>query len=321
MPDITIASTTDAQEDVNIAAGLPAEGDKPEEQEVDPKDPKESKKESDSETDEPEAEKKSAKPAAASETADDEEEVEEEEEEETEEPEPKGKGKFQKRIDRLTEDKYALQEVNDDLQRRLEELQKNTKSSSKEEPRPARDKFKTDEEFHEALGNWIADKKILEQQTQNAAAEQQAILQETYNTYNAAVTTFKEEHDDYDEVVGSESIRIPTAVQVAVVELGEEGPQMAYYLGQHPEFCKKLMRMTPARAVAEVGRVLGTLTEKEEVVETPAPTRKRSVSGAPAPVKKVAASNTSSTVALDQLPMDEYKRIRREQERARNRRN
>jgi hypothetical protein len=322
MSEIRVASTTDSEEDVNLAAGLPAEGEKPEEEAISEEGEKPSE-EAESEPAKPEDEKKSSKSAAASETA-------KSEEEEDDEKESKGNRGYQKRIDKLTEDKYALRDQNRDLQERLERLEALLPKEQKpvvaqEDAKPARDKFKTDEEFFEALGRWSARDEAKKTEEANRAKASNDELAVVYSNYNEGVRTFKAENPDYNEVVGDSTLEIPTVVQTAIISYENEGPALAYFLAKNPDVVAKLAKMNDVRAVAEIGRIHAKLNpevpeEKQEEKKVVPPQVKKPVARPPAPIKPTRAGATNTATPIDELPYADFVRVRREQEKGRIRR-
>jgi hypothetical protein len=339
--DITIASTTDTQEQVNLAAGLPA-GAKPVEVEagtgvgagkvetppageVDskPKPVEEPPKPAEGEGKAKEGEGKTAEELAA--------EVKAKEEEGKE----KGKGGFQKRIDKLTRRNYALEEQLEEQGRRVEQLLAHLEGKIAAAPvgvapaveagKPTEEQFegKPYSEYIEALSEWKADQRIkaaLDKQTAEATkqAEEQR-TKETFDAYNERVAVAHEKYPDFDEVVNREDVQIPQGVQLVVVEL-ENGPAVAYYLGQHPEICRELCVLSPLAAVARAGVIAATLAaeEAEKGGEVSPPGGKPKVSSsAPPPIKPVGGASTKSAVPLDQLSYPDYRRVREQQEKER----
>lgn len=231
------------------------------------------------------------------------------------EQERRGRGGFTKKIDKLTARNYQLQETNAQLQARLEAIER--RLEGKEAPakptlseKPTPDKFQTYEEYVEALADWKSEQRVakaLEEREQATSKQaEEARTKETFDTYNKRVSEARGKYEDFDEVVGRDDISIPQSVQLAIVEM-DNGPEVAYYLGQHPEEAEKLLELSPIKAVMAVGRIAATLNPSSSP-------EKRPVSGAPTPVKPVGSSSTRSSVALEDLPQREYNRIRNEQE-------
>lgn len=118
---------------------------------------------------------------------------------------------------------------------------------------PQREKFKTDAEFEEAMFDYRYQVRRAKEAASAAQERITAQLKENLESYQSSVADFKAEHDDWDEVV-NQSIPIHESVFLAVMEL-ENGPQVTYYLGKHPDFARELAEMTPLSAAMEVGRL------------------------------------------------------------------
>ncbi len=157
----------------------------------------------------------------------------------------------QRAIDRATRE---LQEKNRKLEDRLAALE--GKKAAVEEPKikaPERKDFNTDAEFDEALFDYRYKLRRAKEGTEQAVERQQAQLKENFENYQSAVAEFKEEHDDWDEVV-NQDLPMHDSVYLAVLEL-ENGPEVTYYLGQHPDYARRLAEMSPLSAAMEVGRL------------------------------------------------------------------
>lgn len=292
MATISIASTTDTQEAVNKAAGIvtePVEQPEPNEEVI-----------------QPESETASESPAAKTEG-----------EQETKGQEQPRKSGWQKRVDKLTKTQYELLEKI----ARLEEENERVKSSATQALKPATEELalplkptpeqfskdgKTYEDYLEALVDWKDKVRSLQAEQANkqqARAEQEKQMKETFDAYNVRVHEFREAHEDFDQVVGQDDIQIPQSVQLAVVEL-ENGPEVAYYLGKNPEVCEELMEMSPLRAVARIGVIASSL----EGGKTPSPAAKTLSSSAPAPIKPVGGAATKSSVRPGDMTLAQYRK-------------
>lgn len=209
-------------------------------------------------------------------------EAETEEQEESKKP-----SRFQRRVERETK------ELRDEVKRLREQL--DGKAKTAEEPKihaPKRDDFKSDAEYEDALFDYRYQMRRAKEEAENAKKTLEAKLQENFNDYRASIADFKEDHDDWDEVV-NDKVPIPESVYYAIVDLGKDGPPVSYHLGQHPEIVSELADMTPYRAAIEIGRLADKLkgTKKAESSVPPKPKPKL-----PEPVKPVSASATSSTL-------------------------
>lgn len=328
----TLASSTDTQEEVNAAAGIePEKKETPKPSSADDK----SKTGDESETSHPADEKEKSKSAAESGTAEveedeEEEEVEDDEEEEGEEKEEKKeekkseekpkKGGFSKKIDRLTREKSDLARRLEAVERQLEEKNKTTPEKKETtDPEPEAKDFQEHAKFIAALARWNTRQENLRLRAEDQKHELQKSTQESFDTYNKASAEFLKEHDDWVEVVGNPEVKIREAVQVAIIEAGENGPALAYYLGTHPEVADEIFNMKDTQAVKRLGRIEATLfpdsesDDAEEEEKTP-PKKVTPVSKASEPITPVKTSSTKSTKSPDEMTHSEYRAYRDRQQ-------
>jgi len=200
----------------------------------------------------------------------------------------------QRAIDRATRE---LKEENRKLAERLAKLE--GAKPAEPEPKiaiPQRDKFKSDAEFDEAMFDYryqVRRAKEVARQAQETTATQ---LRENFENYQSAVADFREEHDDWDEVV-NQSIPIHESVYLAVMEL-ENGPDVTYYLGKHPDYSRRLAEMSPLSAAMEVGRLSSRLKTGAPEPSATAGNgqRPKPKTRLPEPVRPVTTAAASSTL-------------------------
>jgi hypothetical protein len=311
MSEVTVASTTDTQESVNRAAGL-EEGDRSQVT-GDREDQHQGPEEGDrlQVTGDRDQEERDSEPeAAAAESSD---------------AKPKKAG-VQKRIDTLTRRMYEQQEELDGLRERVnQEVQTPVKGDS----RPIASKFRSYDEYIEALADWKAGQRLQQQKQVELAQAEQERTREVFDHYNEAARAARVKYEDFEEVVGRRDLKIPQAVQVAIIEAGDVGPDIAYYLGKNPELCQELAEMSPMRAIARIGQIEGQVTGKQQIpraarndktagdaVQSSAtsPARTRTMTSAPAPITPVGGGSSKTTVPLGELPYRDYKRLRDREE-------
>jgi hypothetical protein len=231
------------------------------------------------------------------------------------EQEKKGKGGFSKKIDKLTARNYQLQETNAQLQQRLEAIERRlegekapAKPTASDEPKLDDFKNETDpwDSYYKALARYQAKVMLEEREKENAKQNEEHESKQKFDSYNKRVSEARGKYEDFDEVVG-QAIELPETAGLAIVEL-DNGPEVAYFLGQHPEKCQELIEMkSPFKVIQEIGRIADSLNGSTSPEQRP-------VSRAAAPVKPVGSSSTKSSVSLEDLPQREYNRIRNEQE-------
>lgn len=309
MSDLTVASTTDPQSEINKAAGVAEE-----EPKVQPQ----------VEGDEPE------------------------EQESTPEQQSKPKSSYQKRIDKLVKERSTAKQEVEELKARLLKLEQGTnghqqaqpqvEEAPKEEqeaPKPTPDQFATYEEFVEALADWKADQKIKsirtaaaeEEKKKAAEASQKAMM----DAYTGRMDEARERYEDFDDVAFRD-VPIYEGVKAIILQ-HHNGVDLQYHLARNPKIARELMEMPVEMAMARAGAMAEQLgineseeptSQQKEPEETPnAFTPRvavRPASTAPAPIRPVGGSSTKSSVPMDELPYEQYRKMRDQQEKARYRR-
>jgi hypothetical protein len=229
----------------------------------------------------------------------------------------------------------ATRELKDELRRtqdRLAALEKGgapkpaAASAEEKQPElpkaPRREDFKTDAEYDDALFDYRYQMRRAkeEQDTARKRMEQtrqqtEAQLKKNFENYQSQVAAFKEEHDDWDEVVNQSDIPIHESVYLAVQEQ-ENGAQVTYYLGKHPDFARRLSAMSPLSAVMEIGRLAERLKPAAPEPGASGAPKKTPPIVIPEPVRPVSTSATSSTLtAREAASRRDYKAFKAAQRR------
>lgn len=239
-------------------------------------------------------------------------------------PSPRRNRRDRDRWKRLTDNLRTKDLENAQLRGRLEALEQyvqrqaaaETPADTAPSGRPNRADFDDDDDFIEAVADWKADEKIQatlvsERQRTEQAQRQQHVAQ-AQQTYAEREQTTRTRHADYDEVVGGSDVVLSEAATAAILD-SEYGPDVVYYLAQHPEAADTLNRQTTAMGL---GRALGRL---ESVVQTPndtdpPPPPPELPPALPAPIEPLSGSGaTPPTRPLDKVSYKDYKAARLKQ--------
>lgn len=112
----------------------------------------------------------------------------------------------------------------------------------------------------------------------------------------------RDKYADFDAVV-NQPIQINAAIQHAI-QRREAGPELAYYLGKHPQECSRIAALSNADAMVEIGKleaqVLPTATPRPSAPARP-------TTSAPAPLSPVGGHATRSSVPAAKLSYQDYK--------------
>lgn len=266
-------------------------------------------------------------------------------------PEPQGdvqaerkgaKNDVQSRINELTRlrkeaEEFAEDEYNNRLraERRIGELEEAIKTTQPTQPVAAvqaKDELKEPSEadftdigsFTRAWSEYtlkLADRRAAEARNQERAL----MAAEAENAELAKrVAVAKDEFDDFDKVIGaSRNKQIPQHIELAIRE-SEYGPHLAYHLAKNPDDESRILALTPARALLELGKIENQYAARRvKVTSTTETTRQQpqiETTRAPAPVSSIKAEAGSvPSSSSEARNFNEYRRIRQEELR-RNRR-
>jgi len=223
------------------------------------------------------------------------EQEEEQEEEQRRAAQPKPTRK-QRAIERATKElRDQLKLANDRIAALEGKTPRTAEPAVKVPEAPKRDKFKSDAEYEEAMFDYRYQLRRAKETADNQQNAIQARLKENLENYQSSVAEFKEEHDDWDEVV-NQSLPIHETVYLAVMEL-ENGPDVTYYIGKHPDYARRLAEMSPLSAAMEVGRLSTRLkTGAPDPGAAGGGVTRKPKPRLPEPVKPVSTAATSSTL-------------------------
>lgn len=278
-----IASTTDSQEAVNTAAGIGT--------------PQPAATPSEAPAQEPESDGESETP---------EEEPGQEAEEQAQQK--RQESNAQRRINRLTRDKYEALAAKEFAEKQLAAYQQAMQQQRPpQQPQdvpqgePQESQFERYEDYIRALvqyGNAQMYNAIQREQQQRVQQYQQTQQQAEWQT---RVQNYRTEAADFDEVLESvEHIQLSHALQQAILE-HEHGPKLAYELAKDPKTLERISRLSPASAVRELGKFEASLNGN---------TRPPAISKAPPPISPVGQGSARSTKNPEEMSFQEFKRWR-----------
>ena len=199
---------------------------------------------------------------------------------------PKG---VQKRIDRLTRERYRLQGELEAMRRQPPQPAVQAQPERSQDGTPKPEQFASYEQYLEAKAEWLeakvewkAEQKVAEVlQRQQESTRQQSARQrqaEMQQSWDRQIDAAADIYDDFDEVALSPDVPVSGAMAEAI-QLAEKGADVLYYLGKHREEAAKIARMDPLRAAVAIGRIEATLAR---------PTPKKTTN-APPPINPVGA--------------------------------
>lgn len=220
------------------------------------------------------------------------------------EPEKPKPDPVQRRIDRLTREKYQLKARLEELERRVSEP---APKAAEPQGAPKIEQFESFADYVRAEAVWSAKQEMRAQreEQQRETQEQQAKRQqeEVLQAWQQRVDSARSAVPDYDEIIESADVVLSPAMVQAVVE-SEHGPMIGLYFARHPEEAEKLASLSPTAVARAIGRIEAKL-ESEQITKTQ--------STAPKPPSPVRGSTVKPTSAIEADDYDTFVKLRRKQ--------
>ncbi len=267
-------------------------------------------------------------------------------------PRSKRSRRYQRRIEKLIGERARLEGELEALKRQLAEKQPQPKPEEKTEPagehtqpqesqpgsetasgrpKPKLEDFESYEEFVEALTDWKAEEKAAAlraelraaEERQTAEARQAEERRPLVDRWNERAAKLREQYADFDEVTSNEaSAKLEvTAVMAGACFESEVGPDIAYYLGKHPEETRAIAKLPPVRQAAAIGRIeerlLASAKRPTSQPSEPAPkktpeTPRPKPSSAPAPIEPVGGGKAGAASEYrDDMTQAEFREWRK----------
>lgn len=216
----------------------------------------------------------------------------------TEAEKPTGDG-FQKRIDKVTADKYSEKRRADELQKRVDAFEASKAKETLQKPKLDDPSIDYDEEaFDKANRKYDIDQgvqDVLAQQSADAKAEQQqTAIEKVQGDYNDRVSALgKADFTEKQNAIPE----LPAGVADAIMQ-SELGAEMVYHLGspENAEQANTIANMTPAMAMMELGKLSTQLSVKPEI----------KLSAAPDPITTLNSGGSALEINEDDMTMEQW---------------
>lgn len=220
--------------------------------------------------------------------------------------EPKEDG-VQKRINKITADKYTELRRADSEKKRADDAERQLREMQVQKPQEATGKPRLEDfDYDDAAFNAASIKYEVGQATQTIIKQQEATqlaqTQETerlrqtkvQQTFNERADKFKEKATDYVEAMGRIP-DLPLDVRNAVLE-AENGPELAYYLSQHLDVADQMITGSLSSALMQLGTISATLSTTNPNTKT---------SAAPDPITPITSGSSLANKDHSEMSMEE----------------
>lgn len=175
---------------------------------------------------------------------------------------------FQKRINKVTADKYTAIRERDALQLRFDALSKTPSQEQVKAPTLEDPDIDYDEDkFRAAQISFGVRQELAKQNTTSQQAADQVKAQQSQAAFSERITALgKEDFSDKANAIPE----LPTGVAAALTDL-DNGAELIYHLGSHLDQADALANMSPMAAMVEIGRMSAGINKKQEIKPSAAP--------------------------------------------------
>lgn len=194
---------------------------------------------------------------------------------ETADEAPKEDG-FQKRINKVTHDKYEQSRRADTAEAKVAELEAKIASNvapirepKLEDPEIDYDEGKLADAKTDYRINLAEQRKDKQDNKLRQEAQAQQNRDEISEKFLANCAVFAKDKKDFNEVLQS----VPTLQPAVLDELmdSDNAAELAYFLGNHLDIADKIVNMNPVKAGVELGKIAARLAEPKQIKPSNAP--------------------------------------------------
>ncbi len=215
---------------------------------------------------------------------------------EVETPSDPAQDAVQKRINKITADKYAEKRRADDLQAKLD-AQASKPALPADAPKEEDFEDDYDGSKHQAAVIQYEVKKALDsaQQVTNQQHAEQA-RQKIANDFTSKEAEYLAKHPEYSEEV----VNLPAFNQDTLNAIYELGPQVSHYLAKHLDVANEVASASPTMAAVKLGQIsMGLTADTKTVKPTTAPEPVSTIAGGASVTKE---QSEMSTLEIFNLP-------------------
>lgn len=197
--------------------------------------------------------------------------------------------RIQKRIDKLTREKYQLK---GELEAMKKMQEQNIAPAPVASGKPSRDKFNNDEEWIEALTDYKAHQAV-------AAVKHEAGREQVQSTFNQQLTKARESHDDFDDIFDDiQSIKVAPPINEAIVA-SPFAAEILYELGKDMSKAQSLAQMPISSAIKEIGKIEAKIEGRIKPED-----KTKKTTSAPPPIKPINGTGSAGKRNHIEYPND-----------------
>jgi len=187
------------------------------------------------------------------------------------------KDNVQKRIDKLTAEKYAEKRKREELQAKLDNLGTEPKPVEPQ-GKPTLEQFEYDQDaYSEALVSWNVQEQLAKREAQQQQAETERAANQREAAFDRQEIDYVTNNPDYVQDIGALP-RFPPAT-LDVIKGQENAPALVHYLAKNPELAENIATLDTMSAAVQIGVITANNSAQGKQTKQP--------SAAPDPIEPI----------------------------------
>jgi hypothetical protein len=223
----------------------------------------------------------------------------------------KGRGGFQRRIDKLTREKFELQAALEAATgaggKLAGRVDGGTEKAAEAAARPQPQDFDDYDKYIEAVADWKTDQRVNARIAEQVKAQEERIAKEREQqrdvSWQERVKVASAKYADFADVAFSNDTPVSETMREVILE-SEHGADLAYWLGSHQEDAVRIAHLSPVAAARELGRIeAGFISQATAATSN----RQQKSTRAPEPIRPVTPSTKPSPSIMDEAVAGDFR--------------
>lgn len=211
--------------------------------------------------------------------------------------------------EQMYNERRAAEKRAEELEQRLKSYEEKSRPAPVEDEEPKQEDFKTVQEYIKAKVAFDVKQSLKVEREKEKEARLIEEANRVKEQFASRIAETMKKVTDFEEVTSSVDTELPPYITQHILE-SDVGPMLGYTLAKNPKELDRILKLSPIRAIAELGKMEAKL-EAPAVKETPAPSVPSSK--APPPITPIAGNSAGVQKDPSQMTFKELREFRRQE--------
>lgn len=166
-------------------------------------------------------------------------------------------------------EKRAAENRATELERQLQALQTPVEKIEDLEPQETNEKYKDNAKLYwQDWAKWTARQELKAERERDAQTKAQEALEARKQAFGTRIAAVAKEIPDFYEVTSKADAVVPPYI-AQYIEESDLGPHIGYHLAKNPDVLERLTKLSPIKAIAEIGKLEASLSTDKPQPQKP----------------------------------------------------